>query len=823
MTSFFKQTIGFIAILIVFTQSTLQSQTIISGTVYDTLTMEPLPFVNVVYNHSTVGTITDYNGTYFLKTSIPGDTLVVNCMGYEKLKVKIVKNKTQIINFYLKHSVLTLNEVVVTPGENPAFKILDRIKINKKKNNPDRFSAYSYRCYNKLRLDLNNISEAFKDQRFLNQFKFVFDYMDTSEVFGKNYLPVLISESMSKYYFQKSPPVEKEVISAFKVSGVENTTVSQFTGKMYQKLNVYDNFMTLFEPGFVSPIADFGRLYYKYLLEDSTNLDGSWCYKISFKPKRTQERTFYGYFWVADTSWAIRKIQLRVSSDVNINFMNDLVAIMDYKKINDSIWFLTREDMLIDFNVTDKTYGFFGHKEAAYDDISFTDTIPEDVRKNPTNTIMQEDSIKRDDNYWEKNRTIALDEKEKDIYKMVDSVQNVPMYRTVYGIAEMLLNYYYVVGKYEIGPYYTFYSNNPVEGNRVKFGMRTGLEFSKTYRIGGHIAYGFGDQRFKYMLNGEYMLHQNPRRRIEASTLHDVLQLGKSDNAFRDDNILETLLRMRPNYKLTMVNQNEITYEHEWFQGFSNTLKLMHQTLYPSDSISFIKTDNLANSLSFKNITTFEITLKTHFAYHEKFVWGRFDQVSLGSIYPSIDFDVTYAPKGVFGSNYEFVKLKAKIYDRVEINPFGFTRYWINAGKIFGKVPYPLLELHQGNETYAYDMYAFNTMNYYEFASDMYASLAMEQHFEGFFLNKIPLLRKLQWREVASGKLLVGSLSDKNNGQEMDFPYGLSGLSKPYAEAGVGIENIFKLLRVEAVWRLSYRYPNSAQNFSARAVLQITF
>jgi hypothetical protein len=818
----FAQIKATIACLILISGASLKSQTIINGIVIDSVTKEPLPFVNVVFNHSTVGTITDYNGSYFLKTYTPTDTLVATCMGYENQKFKVVKNKTQEINFYMGHKTLTLNEVIVTPGENPAFHILDHIKDNKKKNNPDRFQAYSYKCYNKLRLDLNNISEAFKDQRFLNQFKFVFDYMDTSEVFGKNYLPILISESMSKFYFQKNPPVEKEVIEAFKISGVENSTVSQFTGKMYQRLNVYDNFITLFEPGFVSPIADFGRLYYKYLLEDSTNLDGSWCYKISFKPKRTQERTFYGYFWVADTSWALKKIQLRVSSDVNINFMNDLVAINEYKKLNDSIWFLSREDMLIDFNVTDKTYGFFGHKEAAYEDISFTDTIPEDVKKTPTNTIMQQDSIKRDDSYWNNNRMIDLDEKEKNIYQMVDSVQKLPMYRTIYGIAEMLLDYYYVVGKVEIGPYYTFYSNNPIEGNRFKFGLRTGLEFSKTVRFGGHAAYGLGDKRFKYSLNGEYMFNQNPRRRIAASTLHDVHQLGKSDNAFLDDNILETFLRRRPNNKLTLVDQHEFTYEHEWFQGFSNSLKLMHQTIYPTQYIQFEPYDIVASPPSFDKITTFEITLKTHFAYHEKFVWGRFDQVSLGSIYPAVDFDVTYAPKGVLNSDYEYVKLKAKIYDRVEVNPFGFTRYWLNAGKIIGKVPYPLLELHEGNETYAYDVYAFNMMNYYEFASDMYASLAVEQHLQGFFLNKIPLLRRLQWREVASAKILVGSLSEENK-KVLDFPDGLGGLTKPYAEAGVGIENIFKLFRVETVWRLSYLDHPDIQKFSARIVMQLTF
>ncbi|MBN2486931.1 MAG: carboxypeptidase-like regulatory domain-containing protein [Bacteroidales bacterium] len=804
---------------------TLKAQTVINGTVYDASTNEPMPFVNVVFDRSTVGTITDFNGKYHIKTNNPADTLVATSLGYSVQKIAVKKNTSQVIDFYLLQTRLDIEAVVVRPGENPAFRLLDSIKANKKKNNPDRFTSYQYKSYNKLRLDLNNIDQAFKDQRFLKQFSFVFDYMDTSETFGKNYLPVLISESVARYYYQKSPAVDKEEIEAFKISGVENSTISQFSGKMYQRLNVYNNFVSLFEPGFVSPIADFGRMYYKYYLEDSASIDGSWCYKIAFKPKRTQERTFFGYFWVADTSWALKKIQLRVSKDVNINFMNDLVAINEYKKLNDSVWFLSREDLLIDFNITDKSYGFFGHKQAAYEDITFNQAVPDRILKTPTNTIIDENTIKRDDNFWIQNRLIELDEKEKNIYQMVDSVQQVPMYRTIYGIAEMLLDYYYVVGPVEIGPYYTFYSNNPIEGHRVKFGMRTGLEFSKKVRFGGHAAYGIGDNRFKYSADGEYMFRRNPRRRIAASALHDIRQLGKSDNAFLDDNILETLLRRRPNNKLTMVDQYSFTYEHEWFQGFSNSLKITHRTVFPTDIITFASTDILNNPISFDKISAFEITLNTHFAYREKFLWGQFDQISLGSDYPIIDFNVTFAPEGFLKSNYEYLKLSARIYDRVEINPLGFARYWLNAGKIFGNVPFPLLELHEGNETYAYDVFAFNMMNYYEFASDQWASLAIEQHLQGFFFNKIPLLKRLQWREVASAKILVGSLSDKNR-LLLKFPDNMYSLTRPYAEAGVGIENIFKLLRVETVWRLSYlNNPNEKeiQKFGARAVLQLTF
>ncbi len=814
----------FIFILLSFTFFLAQSnaQTVVSGIVFDFKTGEPLPFVNVVFQHSTVGTITDVNGTFHIRTQNPTDTLIATSLGFKIQKLPVKKNASQTKNFYLHADLLSIEEVVVTPGENPAFEILRQIKKRKKANNPDRFAAYQYKAYNKLRLDLNNIDDNFRNQRLFKQFQFVFENVDSSEMFGKNYLPILISESVSSYYYQKSPSIDKEVIEAFKVSGIENNTISQFSGKMYQKLNVYDNFITLFEPGFVSPIADFGKMYYKYYLEDSSYIDDSWCYKIAFKPKRSQERTFFGYFWVADTSWAIKKIQLRVSKDVNINFMNDLVAITEFQKLNDSIWFIKQEDLLIDFNLTDQTYGFFGRKQARYSDVILDKPVPKEVKQLLTNTHIVEDSISRSDEYWDNNRLIELDQEEEGIYEMVDSVKQVPMFKTIYSFIELLIEGYYAFGPIEIGPYYTAYSHNPIEGHRFRIGGRTNREFSDKYRFGGHIAYGTHDEEFKYGVNAEVLLDKNPRRVVDISHSYDMHQLGKSQNAFLDDNIMATLLRRRPNYKLTPVRKYTVGYEHEWFQGFSNKISLSHETVYSTEHVpfSFLNEENISETVN--SLSTSEITLNFHFAYKEKFLLGHFERRSLGTKYPVFDLDITYSPTGLLDNKYEYIKLKAQLKDKIEINPFGFTRYWLTAGKIFGEVPYPFLELHEGNETYAYDIYAFNMMNYYEFASDEYISIAAEQHFQGFFFNKIPLLRKLEWREVLSAKAIAGTLNEENKNL-MLFPEGLNGLSKPYLEAGLGIENIFKLFRIEATWRLSYLDNPDIQIFGARAMLQLTF
>jgi hypothetical protein len=536
-------------------------KTVVRGSVIDADTREPVPFTNIVFQHSTSGAVTDNNGLYYIETYKASDTLVASCMSYISAKLPVKIGASQVINFILYPDTVLIGEVVVTPGKNPAFRILDKISERKKYNNPDRFSSYQYKAYNKIRLDMNNIDEKFKDRLVIKNFQFVFDHMDSSEVFGKNYLPILISESVSRFYYQKNPSVEREVIDAFKISGVENKTVSQFSGKMYQQFNIYDNFMTLFEPGFVSPIADFGRLYYKYFLEDSTTIDKSWCYKISFKPRRKMERTFYGYFWVADSSFAIKKIQLRVSPDVNINYLNDLIAIKDFNKVNDSIWFLSREELLLDFYLTDKTTGFFGRKTTVIENVEVDKPLPDSIVNLRTDTYVDEKNLEKDSTYWNKNRTTELSKEDAGVYQMVDSVIKTPMYKRIYSIGELLIDYYYVLGPIELGPYYTYYSNNPIEGNRFRVGGRTTGDLSKKVRFGGHVAYGTKDNTLKYGLLYEYILNTNPRITTGASYYHDIRQLGKSENAFLDDNILTTILRRNPNYKLTMIDQYNLYFE----------------------------------------------------------------------------------------------------------------------------------------------------------------------------------------------------------------------------------------------------------------------
>ncbi len=810
--------ISFILLLLGIANPVFAQITKIRGTVVDSNTKQPLPYVNVSFKGTSVGTITSDAGDFFIETRTAGDSLSISYVGYTPLQVKIKKGAYQELRIELDPESIELAGVIVKPGESQSRRIIRNIIKNKDRNNPANLN-YSCRSYNKIQVDLNNIDDDVKKRKVFNQFKFIWDYVDTNAITGKTYLPIFITESLSDYFYQSSPRLEKEIIKATKISGVNNESVAQFTGKVYQNINIYDNYINIFDQGLISPIANAGQVYYKYMLVDSAFIGNRWCYQISFKPRRKMEPTFTGDFWVNDSTWAIVKMQVRLAELVNLNFVNDMVASSEFVPLNDTLWFPKQTTLFVDFNLTDKTTGFFGHKTISYDSVTLNPEFPKEVVSMASNVQVKEGALNQESKYWEETRPFELTPKEQGIYAMVDSVQQVPMYKTFIDIINMFINYYYVVGYVEIGPYYKTYSFNEIEGNRFRVSGRTSNKFSKKLMISGFAAYGDKDDRFKWGLSSLYMINKNPRESFNIAYKSDIEQLGQSPNALTEDNILTSFLRRNPNNKLTLVKEFSSFYQKEWFTGFSNTLTINHRIIYPTEFIPFVP---VGGGDSLKSITTSTITLNTRWQKNEGFVTGEFERVSLGSDWPEINFYITKGFKGALGSDVDFWKLQLNYYHKFNINPFGYARLIVDAGKIFGKVPYPLLQLHEGNETYAFDRYAFNMMIYYEFASDQYASLYLEHHFQGFFLNRFPLIRRLKWREVVTGKFLVGTISDQNKAQ-LQFPEGLGDVTKPYVELSAGVENIFKVIRIDAIWRMTHLDNPNIEPFGIRAGLQIIF
>lgn len=817
------------------------------GRVLDEDTKEGVAFCNVYFEGTTIGTATDVDGYYTLNATPPSDSLSASAMGYSILRKGISKTTNQQeINFYLSSSETMLSEVVVVAGENPANAIVRGIIKNKDKNRIEHLDSYQCDAYSKMELDLYNIKkDDFQNNKLFKPFAFIFNNIDSISD-EKPFLPAYIMERVSDRYYAKGEGKPKEVPKAQRVSGVENQTVVDFLASMHDEYDVYNDWIPILEKQMVSPFSELGLFYYEYYIMDSTYIDNIFCKKLKFKPKRKQENTFFGYFWVADSSFAIQRVDMQMSADVNINLVNRVLIYQEFSySENHQFWLPEKQKTVLDFRPTKTSTGLIGRKTASFKNYR---TNAQEIKafykeKNPEDVVP--DILKKEDSYWDNVRHEKLSSNEKAIYAMVDSIKNVPVYRTYVDIIYTLTTGYKELGPIEVGPYFNLYTYNPVEGHRFSVGAWTSNNYSKRLRYGGYIGYGLRDKRWKYGLDLQWNVKKHPREVLFLSYKSDVdySTASSEEIGISEGNLLSGFYRRPLLQKMSFTKEGKIAYEKYWKKGWSNRFTLLHRNIDPYGEIKengggfnyryLPRPENSAQQDT--TIATTELIVKIKYAYKEKFLDGNFARTSLGSRYPIAELQYTTGLKGVLGGKYSYHKVTLGITHWFNVRPLGWSRYVFKVGKTFGQVPFLLAETHPGNETYFYSGDVFNGMNKFEFASDTYVSLLYTHHFEGFFLNKIPLLRKLKWREVAAFRAVWGSMSAQNRAanQLNLFDATLDGRNtytgfrsptkRPYLETGVGIENILKVFRVDAIWRLNYLDNPDASRFNIRAGMQFYF
>jgi len=806
------------------------SQTIISGKVFDAKTKEPLPFVNVILKGTNSGATSDFDGNFTINTKLPGDSIIASYVGYKRFSAPVKKNSTQIINVPLEifEEGVSLNEVVINPGENPAHKYIKKTIERKEFNNKRKLSGYQYEAYNKLEFDLNNLPKNLKDKKGFKPVKFIFDNVDSSNSAEKAFLPLFMVETLSDFYYRDDPKQKKEIIKASKLTGFENQSISQVMGDMYQNVNIYDNDIIVFGKNFKSPICNAAIFNYKFYLEDSLYIDGKWCYHIRFKPRRKQELLFSGNMWIADTTFGIKRLEMSIPNDANINFITSATIVQEFT-LEDSVWMLKKDRLVIDFKpdigISKKEgVGIYGRKTTSYKNIIVNQPKSLDFFKFGDNIQVAEDATKKSDEFWNQSRHDSLSLNEQKIYKMIDTIQTLPIYRSWVDIISIIVAGYKTFGNFEIGPYSNLLSYNRLEGTRLRFGGRTSSQFSRWYELSGYVAYGLLDEKWKYAGSFKTFLSKKPYRQLVGINYKSDLEiLGQSQNGFTQDNFFASFFRRTPLNSLTRVEQTQVWFDHEWFQGFSHRLTFVNRKLSPVGGFqyNFQKPDGETILKPF--IRTSEIRFTTRFAFDEKYINGDFSRTSLGTRYPILQVSYTKSLRQVYEGQYDYQKVVVNVNDRIRLGQLlGYTDYTLEAGKIFGAVPYPLMELHGGNQTYVYDYMSYNMMNFYEFASDQYASIWLFHHFEGLFFNKIPLLKRLKWREVMTYKVLFGSVNNINR-KELVFPTTLKTLGQvPYQELSAGVENIFRFFRVDGFWRLTYNEQLKTP-FGIRVGFQMTF
>ncbi len=799
-------------------------KTLVKGQVVDQSTKQTIPFVPVYFLGTKTGTTADVDGKFFLETYYSSDTLVCVMVGYKPFKKKIQQGKSQELLIEMIPSGSMEELVISADAEDPAIALIKKVLDNKKINNKDKLDAYEYEAYNKVEFDLNNIKDELADKKILRSVEFIFDQIDTTA--EKNYLPIFMTESLSNFYYRREPKISKEIIKAAKVSGVENESINQFLGDMYQNFNIYQNDLNAFDKSFTSPVAAYCLGFYDYQIQDTVVIDGKYCFQVKFEPKRRQELLFEGTLWINDTTYAIKKVEAAITESANINWIKHFKVIQHFSEVEKEVWMMTGDELIVDFNLSDKKMGMYGRKKSSYKHFIINQPRPMEFFKGFSDVVIEEGASKKDEAFWDEHRHLELSKTEKQIYSMVDTLQSIPQFNTVVDIINLFIAGYKVYGKFEYGPYYTTYSYNPIEGNRIRLGGRTSNDFSKKIMIDGYTAYGLLDQQWKYGGGFIWVPFKNPRFAIDFHAKKDVEQIGQSTGQLRTDNVLTSIFRRNPANKLTMVTEYSSFIEKEWVYGISNKLSFKHRDLQPIGN--FYRFENPTTGLAVNNITSAEVTLSVRFAYKEKFIYGDFERISVGSNWPVFEAAYTQSVSGFMGAQYNYRKATIGLSDTWKFGPFGYLNIKSQAGKIYGQLPFPLLMMHQGNETFFYDESSYNTMNYFEFVSDRWVNLWATYHAEGLFLNKVPLLRRLKWREVASMKAVVGGYDIRNDAYlkrnwDDDPETDVYTLTKPFFEAAVGVENIFKVLRVDMVYRLSYLDHPDIFRYGLRAKVQFNF
>jgi len=837
---------SFVVLLLLAPALHAQKMTRIKGRVIDVRTKKPLPFVNVVFKDKNLGVITDYKGAYHIETQWPSDHLQASYMGYNS-QTKLVKtDKNQTINFSLRPINITLKEVEVKAKRvryrnknNPAVALIRKVIKNKNLNRKEHLNYYEFDKYEKDEFDINNITDKYKQKKSFKKFQFVFNYVDTSDINGKPFLPVFLKESRAKVYYRKTPKSKKEYILGTKMTGfheyIDNQGVSYIIDNLYEEIDLYDNTIMLLTNPFISPISVIAPSIYKFRIIDTLNINGYNCIRLAFQPRNKQDFAFAGSLYITnDSRYAVIKADMRVSKDINLNFVNDLEIIQEYSFINNKAWMLTTDKLVVDFNLGRKGIGMFGRKSIYYDNFVFNKNRPDSLYKGTEDAIREPGFDERDSSFWKKYRIVDLTKQEKNIYTMVDSVQNVPAFKRTMDIVMLLVAGYWNFDKIDVGPVNTFYSFNDVEGFRLRLGGRTSDKFSKKFRLSGYGIYGFKDKQFKYSAMATWSLNNkalkdNPKHTLSLQYQYETNFPGMEVEFINEDNFLLSFKRGIAD-KILYNRMFKIEHYRDWKDGFSTTLVLRNIQRKPGGTLYF----DYVDGHSVQSITSSEITARIRFAPNEKFYQGIDYKVPIITNQPILQFSYTQGLKGILGSDYSYSKLKFNAFKRFYMGPFGFTNTEIEAGKIFGEVPFILLNLPRANQTYSYQLRSYNMMNFLEFASDEYVSLFVEHHFNGFILNKIPLIKKLKWRSIISFKGLYGSITDKNNPEinqnlmlfptdEFGSPTTFSLKEKPYVEVSVGIGNIFKFFRIDLIRRMSYLDNPNVPEYGIRGRFKFDF
>ena len=798
------------------------------GIIIDAQTNEPIPSASVVLiGKGGQVTRTNLAGKFTLLASANAaikKQIKVSCVGYKTELLLLVSEQNE-QEIKLSPQSQALGELTVKKQKyrnknNPAVELIENVIANKGKNRKESIDYYENESYEKIQFAFNEISTKFKQKKIFKHFQFMFEPADSINS-GGEILPIYMKEVLSNHFYRKSPKDDKQIIKSQKMvnfQGLDNKGLDDNIKYMYQDINIYDNNILMLTNQFLSPIAPSAPSFYRYYITDTIQSGSEKFIKLFFGSRNKQDMLFQGFLYITmDGTYAIQGVELSVNKNINLNLVRDVKISQQFEKVPNQGWLLKSDQTAINFAISNKGQSLLGKRTVSYKNYKFTPPTNDSIFKG-LSVVTLDSANMRSEAYWEANRHLELSKSEEGTYANVDSLQKVPAFRRTMDIAQIVFFGYKVMGKYEIGPVNTFYSYNPIEGIRARFGGRTTPEFSKKLNFETYVGYGFGDHNLKYFLSSTWSLaptsiYEFPVKSIKASYQKDTKFPGQDLQFITEDNVLLSIKR-GVNDKLFYNRTFKLEHLNEFESHFSYTLGYQFTKTIPGGNLYFNNTDYSAHTNDVGLINVSEASLKLRYAPNEKFYQSKSFRIPVYTKYPIFELQITNGSK-FLKNDYNYTNVRFSFSKRFYFSVLGFSDVVWESGKIFGKVPYPLLNIHRANQTYSYQILSYNLMNFLEFVSDQYTSINIDHCFNGFFFNKIPIIRRLQLREYATFKILEGSVSNTNdpnkNADLFKFPvyadgrtatYGLG--KTPYIEGSVGVGNIFKIFRVDLVKRFTY-------------------
>ena len=747
-----------------------------------------------------------------------------------------------------------LKEVIVKPKRNkyskknnPAVALMERIRKDKEEHDPNNEDYYSYEKYEKTVLALNEFdSELTRNNgKVGRQFNFLANFVDTAIWTGKQILDLSIKEKASVVLSGKERGKKVELINGLRSNGLDEGFNQQNVREVFEdilrEIDLYKNDITLMQNRFVSPLSSIASDYYRFEISDTVLIGGERCVELTFFPRNPQSFSFNGKLFIPadDSVKYVKRVSMRVPKDINLNYVDNIFISQNFVKDSLGNTHKILDDLCLEMQFIPGTPKLYGSRQVRYSDFSYN-PFPEfgdltNLTKGDGKEVVLPDAGLRSPEFWENARKIPLSYAESKMGDMMPMLRKQSLLYWSEKVLKVFVNGYITTGnpsKFDIGPVNTFMSYNTAEGMRFRVGGVTTPALSSHIFARGYVAYGLRDHKIKYNGELEYSFipkkvtsREFPVNSIRATYQYDKDQLGQHYLFTNPDNMFLSLRRMESDL-ITYRRLAKIEYNLELKNNFSFGIELRHEIQEATRWIPFEYKDGRFDS----RFTQAAFRVALRYAPGEKFVQAVTTRRPVNMDAPVFLLTHEYGPKGFLGADFTLNKTELSIQKRLWFSAFGYTDIVLKGGMIWSKVQFPALLWQNANISYTIQPESYTLLNPMEFAMDKFASLDLTYYMNGLIFNRIPLINRLKLREVFTFKGFVGGLSRKNNPEFnsdlYSFPKEASAIpmgKKPYMEIGAGIDNIFTILRVDYVWRLTYRDHPGIDKSGLRISLHFSF